>query len=239
MTHALSEAIYRAWLPHPFARFWRRVGSCRSLRTAGAPAHRRWALDFNRSLNAIRPRPKAAPLPVLWCRDQSALHRVLVDVAEFLHCLLSTPHRKLVIAGLPETRHPLRPQSAGGDLFEHLHHRRQFPALRLADQKVYMLRHNHVARDVVAVPAADTFQIMLERVSRANGIEQLHSPVTTERDEVQTFLTLVSDGLNVHSLECSPQSVTHPVAKSATRAGQPHFGTTSYFTNASPCGTAH
>jgi len=60
-------------------------------------------------------------------------------------------------------------------------------------------RHDHVSSDVTAIPAADALQFHLKGIARGGGIKQLHAPVTTERDEVQAALVLISSRLDVHS----------------------------------------
>jgi hypothetical protein len=58
-----------------------------------------------------------------------------------------------------------------------------------------MLRHHDVAGNATTLPAANTFQRLLESIPRCFGIEQGQAPVATEGDEVQAMLVLITFGL--------------------------------------------
>lgn len=75
-----------------------------------------------------------------------------MDVAQFLDPLRFTPHRKIVIPNLPETPEFSESQFARSDLFEHLHCDRKLPSFRLADEQVYVLRHDHITGNVASIP---------------------------------------------------------------------------------------
>ena len=49
-----------------------------------------------------------------------------MDIPQLFHPFPFTPNRKIVVAGLPETRRPHQLQLAGGDLFQHLNHDGKF-----------------------------------------------------------------------------------------------------------------
>ena len=93
-----------------------------------------------------------------------------MDIPQLFHPFPFTPNRKIVVAGLPETRRPHQLQLAGGDLFQHLHHHGKRAAFRFADEQMYVLGHHHVTGDVAAVPAADSLEFTLEGLSRCNRI---------------------------------------------------------------------
>lgn len=138
---------------------------------------------------------ETAPAPILGARCQSAPDWVAVNVAEFLDALVFTPHGKVVIAWLPETRQCRRAKIARGGLLEHLQDDGEFASFRFTDQQMNMLRHDDVADYAATVPAANTFQRLFEYVPRFFGIEQRHALVATEGDEVQAALVLVAFGL--------------------------------------------
>src|ERR1700687_264206 len=45
-----------------------------------------------------------APAPILRCRHQTSLHRIAVQIAQFLHPLLLCPNIEIMEASLPERR---------------------------------------------------------------------------------------------------------------------------------------
>ena len=93
-------------LPHPFAAFWRRVGSCQRGRNTHSlsPPRRPLALHFHPPFAARGPLAKTAPAPILRSFTQPPLHRIAMNIAQFFHSFLLTPHRKIVIADLPKAR---------------------------------------------------------------------------------------------------------------------------------------
>ena len=62
-----------------------------------------------------------------------------------------------------------------------------------------MLGLHYVAGDVAGVPGADALKGLLEGIFRRRGIEQGHSVITAERDEMQAALVLIADWFDVHS----------------------------------------
>jgi len=62
-----------------------------------------------------------------------------------------------------------------------------------------VLGHHHVAGDVAGVPDADSLKGLLENLFRRRAIEQGHSVITTERDEMQAALVLIADWFDMHS----------------------------------------
>jgi hypothetical protein len=59
--------------------------------------------------------PVAAPLPVFWVDDQSALHWIPVQVAQLHRELVVIPHIAIVVSGLPE-RPQVSAQRTGANL---------------------------------------------------------------------------------------------------------------------------
>ena len=111
---------------------------------------------------------KAAPLPILRALNQFALHRIAMDVTQFLDSFRLAPNRKIVIANLPESRLTWLLQLPRSNLLQHLHDQREFAALRFTEEKVDVLGHDDVSRDKTTIPAADTLQLLLEDVSRCD-----------------------------------------------------------------------
>jgi len=121
-----------------------------------------------------------------------------MEVTQLLDPFGFAPDGKVVIAHLPELRLTRRSQLARSDLLEHLNHERELAVLRLPDEQVDMLGHYHVSGDGASIPAPDSFPFVFERVAGRGRVEQFHSLITTERDEVQTSLVLIPDRLDVH-----------------------------------------
>src|SRR6266478_4330432 len=102
-----------------------------------------------------------APAPILRCRRQTSLHRIAVQIAQFLHPLLLCPNIEIMEASLPERRarghlvkqlDPARitcfrfgQQGTSRALLQYLHHRGRGPDLWLAQQKVDMFRHHDIS----------------------------------------------------------------------------------------------
>jgi len=62
--------------------------------------------------------------------------------------------------------------------------------------------HDHVAGDRASIPATDALLFLLEPVSRRGRVEQLFPLIATRRDEVETTLVLITNGL-AHEVGCS------------------------------------
>ena len=92
-----------------------------------------------------------------------------MHVLEFLHVLGRAPHIEIIKAQLPEPR-PVMPNRPRTALFQHLHRQRRRAEFGFIDQKVNVLRHDHITDDDKAIPA----------------------PITTEGDEVEVSLTVVT-----------------------------------------------
>jgi len=192
-------------LPHPLAGFWRRVGSCHRGHHAHAlPLTRRpLALDFHPAFATRCPLAKTAPCPTLRARAQPPPQRVAVNIAQFLHSFLLAPYRKIVVPHLPKARQIAWAQLARSDLLKHLHYHRKFASLRLTDQQMHMFRHHHVAAHVAPVPAPHPFQFVLEYLS-CRRVQQLSPLITTEGNEMQATLVLVTLGFCPHTRDCTP-----------------------------------
>src|SRR5260370_13696616 len=86
---------------------------------------------------------KAAPLPVLRTLAQSALHRVPMNVAQFLHELGIATHIVVVISLLPEV-FGIADQFPRYTLLKRLHPFGQSLSLGLTQHKMHVLQHDDI-----------------------------------------------------------------------------------------------
>ncbi len=147
-----------------------------------------------------------------------------MDVTQFLDSFRLSPNRKIVIANLPESPLTWLLQLPRSNLLQHLHDQREFAALGFTEQKVNVLGHDDVSRDKTTIPAADTLQFPLKHLSRCDWVKQFLALITTEGDEVQASLILISDWFDVHACRLYAVGKAHPPAKTAGRMGQPNIG---------------
>ena len=71
-------------------------------------------------------------------------------------------------------------------LLKHLNHDREPATLRLADQQVDMLRHDHVTRHVNSIPLPHALQGLLEDAARFRRGQKWSALVAAEGDEMET-----------------------------------------------------
>jgi len=127
----------------------------------------------HRAALILRVVAKTAPPPLLRFQHQSALHRIAVHVMQLLDSFALAPDVEVVEALLPDVpwfrlpKQPLRSRTAlalrvqhvlSEPLFEDLHHRRGRARLRLADEHVEMLGHDHIADYDEAIALAGLFE---------------------------------------------------------------------------------
>jgi hypothetical protein len=142
---------------------------------------------------------EAAPAPQFRRRHQTALYRIAVHVAQFLDALVFGPHVEVVESLLPDmlrrvleedglrrvaTASRLRQDPPGKAEFESLHHGRRILLLRLADQQMNMLGHDHVADDDERIALAHLFQHRQKKVAAARSAEHRLPAITTASDEM-------------------------------------------------------
>jgi hypothetical protein len=122
MTRAVPPGI-----PHPYAQH--RVGyDPEDRRTSLGGGSKPFSFprcpfgfDLDHSFQTCRVVTEAAPFPIFWTRDESALDRISVNVAQFLNVLLSGPQVEVVIARLPKMVGSCwRTQLSSNRLLEHL-----------------------------------------------------------------------------------------------------------------------
>jgi hypothetical protein len=82
-----------------------------------------------------------------------------------------------------------------------LHYDRELAALRFADEQMHVFRHGYIPGDEAPVPLPDSLQFVLEDFSRLCRVEQWPALKTTEGDEMQTALILITFGLRIHWLK--------------------------------------
>jgi len=81
-----------------------------------------------------------------------------------------------------------------------------------------VFRHYHVTDNAKSIPTMYSLQFALEYFPRLGGVEQLHPPITTEGDEMQTALMLIAFGLGSHFQEILVLNSVPPSRK-RTREG--------------------
>ena len=149
--------------------------SCRPLR-----------LDFNRSSNAGRVVVEAAPWVVAGRCNQSALHRVSMNVTYHFGASIFTTDVAVKVTFLPELL-ALTSQFARSDLlygFEKLGHKDRW---RLVDEQMDVLGHQDVGVDPRLMPRTSLFQYGLHCVLGLRRIEKRETVKATEGDEVESF----------------------------------------------------
>jgi hypothetical protein len=70
-------------------------------------------------------------------------------------------------------------------LFQRLHYQRGVAALRLADQEVHMLGHDHIAGNHKTITAANLLQYLEKEIAIPRAVKKCAAMVTTGRDKVQ------------------------------------------------------
>jgi len=99
---------------------------------------------------------------------------------------------EIVIAGLPERAALRATQALGYVLLQHLQCDGKFGSLRLGQEQMNVLRHDHISGDVEAVPLACIFEGLLEYVAGVRGGQSGRVGVATEGDEMEPACFLVS-----------------------------------------------
>lgn len=155
------------------------------------PTRRPLRFNLHRSLDASGVVPKAGPRPVLWIRHESPLHRIPVHVPQLLRCL--SVNVEVVVPSLPELNLARRFETLRRLLLENLQHRRQRRDLWFADQKMHVLRHQHVSSHHKFIPVAHRFQFALKDLIAACARQQRTPMIATEGDEVKAAGFLDAD----------------------------------------------
>jgi hypothetical protein len=70
-------------------------------------------------------------------------------------------------------------------VFENLHHHRRIAHLRLRDEEMKMLRHDHVSVHDEAILAACLFQNLEEKVTASGRVQARLSTITTASNKMK------------------------------------------------------
>ena len=141
---------------------------------------------------------ETAPGPKLRGRHQSSRYWVAMNVAQFFDAFVFGPDVEVVEALLPDMLREavkngslrgiapslLRQDASRKSKFESLHYGRRSLHLRLADQQVNVLGHDHVTYDHERVASAHLLQDSQQQITTAGGPKQRLPPITTAGDEV-------------------------------------------------------
>ena len=112
-----------------------------------------------------------------------------MNIVQLLHKLSVISNVEVIIALLPEALRLADP-SPRNSLLQRLQRIGQRCAVGLAQQKMDMFWHDHIAINVELVVAPHPFQCPLEGLAAGVGREQLSAVVTAEGDEM-TLRTVV------------------------------------------------
>ena len=150
---------------------------------------------------------EAAPAPEFRGGHQAALHRIAMQVAQFLDTFVFGPHVEIVETFLPDVLRGvleeaglgrvapsprLRQNAARKAEFESLQHRGRSLLLRLADQQVKVLGHDHVADHHELIAAAHLLENGEKPIPTGNRAEQGLPPVTATGDEMQVSSAIIA-----------------------------------------------
>ena len=145
--------------------------------------------------------PVAAPFRVLWYGDQAAFDRIPVDIPQLLNALLSTGDIEIAKAFLPDWRSGLSTlvKQLCESLLDDLHNYRRIANLRFGDQKMKVLRHDHIAKDDKTVFSARLLQDSQQRIAAFDCFQPRPSMKRAARNEVQV-------GSSIPTLQASGHS---------------------------------
>src|SRR5271157_6417479 len=116
---------------------------------------------------------------------------VILGERRSLDALALRPHVEIVIASLPEVC-PVTNKTAGNRLLDGLHGAGQRSVLRLADQQMHVLGHDHVTDEIEVVAPSALFQRDFKQVHRARTGQQWVTLIATEGDEVKLACFLIA-----------------------------------------------
>jgi len=138
-----------------------------------------------------------------------------VHVAQLYHTLLLGKHNEIVKATLPNMPHgdgctPKRicpgtgfgakfPQQPMGEgLFQSGQHQRRISTLRLGEEKMNMLRHDHVTDDYKLMTLADLLHGFEKQIARAGCAEKGTALITTCGNKVRVSSAVVAVQVGGH-----------------------------------------
>src|SRR5579862_3003652 len=136
--------------------------------------------------------PETAPRPLSRALHQSSPYRIPMNITQLFGLLGVTPHIEIVVTGLPE-RAALRATQALGDiLLQHLQCDGKFGSLRLSQEQMNVLRHDHISCNVKAIPLACIFEGFLKGIAGVRGAQSGRAAIAAERHKMQAARLLGS-----------------------------------------------
>jgi len=155
----------------------------------------------------VRP---TAPRPIPRMLHQLSLHRIGVHVLQFFLQFLLAPHVEIIKSPLPKMRLfcvtalerqrqlcARRPSSSFQEsprhlLLQYLQYLRWIFLGGLADQQMHMFRHHDISNEAERMPAANFIQDFHEAVSRPRRTKKRPPSITTESNEMQVALSVMT-----------------------------------------------
>src|SRR6266571_4737292 len=143
-----------------------------------------------------------APRPIFGMLHQLSCNWIRMHIVKLLAKFLFAPNIEVIESGLPESWHvphtsrkreaQLRcrgtaspfPQIPRDALLQDLQDNRWRVFLRLADEQMHVIRHNHVSDQQELITFTNLAKGLDEEVSRPRGVEQWQPPIATKREEV-------------------------------------------------------
>ncbi len=136
-----------------------------------------------------------APRPIFGMLHQLSCNWIRMHIVKLLAKFLSAPNIEVIESGLPESWQisdtfckreaqlpcrrtaSLSPQIPRNPLLQHLQDNRWRGFLRLADEQMHVIRHNHVSDQQEFVTFTNLAKGLDEEVSRPQGVEQWQPPI--------------------------------------------------------------
>jgi len=150
-----------------------------------------------------------------------------MHVPQFLNTFHLVVHVEIIIPPLPETSLSAPLHLARSVLFQNLHHNSQGRFQRLANQKVNMLRHQHVSGDDEAVPLPHRLKFAFEDTPRRLAFQERLPSITTKGDEMEAAGLLVAhkpfghDGRSLNPIQPARVRGRPPFARKKAKDGAP------------------
>jgi hypothetical protein len=149
-------------------------------------------LDLDCTFGSGEVVPETAPGPILRVLHQSSSDRVAMNIAQLLGLFGVAPYVEIVIARLPEWAALRATKALGYVLLQHLQCHGKFGSLRLGQQQMNVLRHDHISGNVKAIPLACIFEGFFEDIAGVRGAQSGRAGIATEGNEMKAACFLVS-----------------------------------------------
>src|ERR1700733_14064884 len=92
--------------------------------------------------------PETAPRPLFRALHQPPPDRIAMNITKLFGLPGVAPHVEIIVAGLPERAALRATQAPGYVLLQHLQRDGKFGSLRLSQQQMNVLRHDHISGNV-------------------------------------------------------------------------------------------